>query len=96
MPTYEAENHFKRQLNRLTPQERAAFDTAVAKFVHDLKSVGFRPGLRVKKYRRVPGWWEMTWADDGRALFRYGEPVKPGHVHVIWLRIGGHEIFDEE
>jgi hypothetical protein len=68
---------------------------AVRKLVHDLRLGKIRPGLRVKPYRRQPGVWEMTWADDGRALFRFGESVIPGHRHVIWLRIGSHDIFDE-
>jgi hypothetical protein len=36
----------------------------------------------------------MTWAPDGRALFSYGESVLAGQPHVIWERIGGHEIFE--
>ena len=36
----------------------------------------------------------MTWADDGRATFEYGEPVLPGHLHIIRRRIGGHDILD--
>jgi hypothetical protein len=54
-----------------------------------------RPGLRVKRYRRREGVWEMSWADNGRALFRYGPSIQPGDPHVVWLRVGGHEIFDE-
>jgi hypothetical protein len=36
----------------------------------------------------------MTWADNGRATFEYGPEVRPGHAHIIWRRIGGHEILD--
>ena len=36
----------------------------------------------------------MTWAADGRATFRYGEPRRPGEPHVIWRRVGTHDIFD--
>jgi hypothetical protein len=39
--------------------------------------------------------WEMTWAPDGRATFGYAEPVKPGQPHVVWRRIGTHQIFKE-
>jgi hypothetical protein len=35
------------------------------------------------------------WAPDGRATFEYGEPIRPGERHVIWRRIGGHEILDD-
>jgi len=37
----------------------------------------------------------MTWAPDGRALFRYGDPVREGEPHVVWLRIGTHDILDD-
>jgi hypothetical protein len=34
----------------------------------------------------------MTWADDGRATFEYGSEQLLGETHIIWRRIGGHEI----
>jgi hypothetical protein len=95
MPTYEQTDRFRREFDRLSPDEQAAFRAALRKFVHDLRAGAFRRGLRVKRFRRLPGIWEMTWADDGRALFAYGDPVRPGEPHVIWLRIGSHAIFDE-
>jgi hypothetical protein len=96
MPTYESTALFSRQFARLTPQEQQAVRNAVQKFVHDLKAGGgFRQGLRVKPIRRSPGEWEMTWADDGRAVFRYGEQIRPGHAHVVWLRVGSHDVLDQ-
>jgi len=35
----------------------------------------------------------MTWDNDGRATFSYGEERVPGEPHVIWRRIGTHAIF---
>jgi hypothetical protein len=35
----------------------------------------------------------MTLTDDGRALFTYGPTIRRGDPHIIWLRVGGHEIF---
>jgi hypothetical protein len=35
----------------------------------------------------------MTWAADGRATFEYGQEVRPGEAHIIWRRIGTHDIF---
>ena len=29
------------------------------------------------------------------ALFRYGPEQKPGEVHIIWERIGGHDIYEK-
>lgn len=79
----------------MAPERQANFTVAVAKLVADLREGVIRPGLRVKRYRREGGVWEMTWADDGRALFRYGPSRRPGDPHVIWLRVGGHEIFED-
>jgi hypothetical protein len=36
---------------------------------------------------------EMTWDNDGRATFSYGEERIAGQAHVIWRRIGTHAIF---
>ncbi|CAJ64832.1 hypothetical protein; putative signal peptide [Frankia alni ACN14a] len=55
----------------------------------------FHPSLRVKAFTSKPGLFEMTWAPDGRALWTYGDPL-PGRgtdPHVIWLRVGTHDIF---
>ena len=43
----------------------------------------------------APGIFELTWAPNGRATFQFGEPVREGEVHVIWRRVGGHEIFGQ-
>lgn len=94
MPTYEWLRAFSVDIDRLSATERAAFGRAVEQFVTDLRrGSGFRKGLRVK---RVQGWsdiWEMTWAPDGRATWQYGPAQREGEIHVIWRRIGGHEIF---
>jgi hypothetical protein len=37
--------------------------------------------------------WELTWAPDGRATFEYGDPVRAGDPHIIWRRVGTHDIF---
>jgi len=95
VPTYELLPRFVRDLARLTPGQRAALRASVARFVADLEAQrGFRPGLRVKAIRGSRGVYEMTWAPDGRATFQYGEPVRPGEVHVVWRRVGTHDVFD--
>ena len=43
--------------------------------------------------RHVADFFEMTWADDGRATFHYGEEIVSGHPHIVWRRVGSHEIF---
>ncbi len=35
----------------------------------------------------------MSWANDGRALFTYGSSPHQGDTHIIWLRVGTHDIF---
>jgi hypothetical protein len=42
-----------------------------------------------------PGVYEFRFSAGGRATFHYGKPVIPGEAHVIWRRIGGHEIYQE-
>ena len=95
MPTFERTPRFLCDWRRLTPAQRVAFLEAVRHLVEDLTQGQFRKGLRVKAFRGRQGWYEMTWAPDGRALFAYGPEVRPGKRHVIWQRIGGHEIFED-
>ena len=95
MPTYTRLPRFKKDYDSLSPDERAAFKDAVGEFVADLASREFRKGLRVKGVQGSSGIFEMTWADNGRATFQYGPPVE-GHEpepHIIWRRIGTHDIF---
>ncbi|MGH2957140.1 MAG: hypothetical protein ACRDL6_09115 [Solirubrobacterales bacterium] len=70
------------------------FNRALRRFIEDLDAGrDFRSGLRVKAMQGYPGVWEMTWAQDGRATFHYGDEVRPGDPHIVWRRIGTHSIF---
>jgi hypothetical protein len=94
MPTFERLPRFDADWNKLTKDQQDHFRVAVAKFVDDLRrGQRFQAGLRVKLVRGTGGIWEMTWAKDGRATWQYGDGVEPGEAHVIWRRIGSHEIF---
>lgn len=100
MPTFDVTDTFQRDLDDLTALQLDQFSDAVAKFVDDLLAIetdprnSIRAGLRVKPYRgSSQGVMEMTWANDGRALFLYGDAVIAGKRHVRWLRIGTHDIF---
>jgi hypothetical protein len=87
---------FAVDFDSLSADQKAAFLTAVAQFVEDLRrGEGFRKGLRVKGVKGAAGIFEMTWADDGRATFEYGDPVREGEAHVIWRRIGAHKILNQ-
>jgi len=94
MPTYMALPRFLREFKKLSDTQQQEFLKAVGDFREDLAAgKGFRPGLRVKKMSGH-NVWEMAWAPDGRATFSYGDPVRDGHPHIDWRRIGGHDIFD--
>jgi hypothetical protein len=94
VPTFAWVARFGADFDRLTPAQQAVFLAAVAQFVEDLRAGGrFRNGLRVKGVKGAAGVFEMTWADDGRATFQYGDTVVEGERHVIWRRVGTHDIF---
>jgi hypothetical protein len=94
VPTFAWLARFGADFDRLTLAQQAAFLAAVAQFVEDLRKGGqFRKGLRVKGVQGAPGVFEMTWADDGRATFQYGEALLEDEPHVIWRRVGTHVIF---
>ncbi|WNI20431.1 hypothetical protein [Streptomyces sp. ITFR-16] len=97
MPTYEALPRFTADLNRLTPKQRRAFRRAVAAFVQDLRTGGcFRAGLRIKGVQSASGIYELTWSvgsgPAGRATWSYGTPIVQGLPHIVWHRIGTHNI----
>ena len=94
MPTFAWLARFGADFDRLTPAQQAAFLAAVAQFVEDLRKGGqFRKGLRIKGVQGASGIFEMTWADDGRATFQYGDALLEGEPHVIWRRVGTHDVF---
>jgi hypothetical protein len=96
LPTYERLPRFDRDYELLSPDEKRAFREAVTKFVQDIEG-GARPrrGLRVKGVKGARGVFELTWANDGRATFQFGESKKGGEPHVIWRRVGTHAIFSQ-
>jgi hypothetical protein len=96
MPTYSKEARFIRDLRRLSAPEREQFALAVKHFVYDLKAgKGLRKGLRVKGVQGHDGVYELTWAPDGRATFAYGRSPNAGDAHIIWRRIGSHDILQD-
>ena len=98
MPTHFENPSFLRDLKRLTLAQITLFEARLQQFVADLADMEegrlswFRSSLRVKKVKGSPGVYEMTWAPDGGATFAWGPQQTPGKRHVIWLRIGSHDI----
>ncbi|AXE40039.1 hypothetical protein JS278_02905 [Acidipropionibacterium virtanenii] len=93
-PTFETEPRFFKDLRALSPTDRRRFRSAVTQFIEDLRrGDGFRKGLRVKRVEGTADIWEMTFAPNGRATWQYGDEVHPGEPHVIWRRVGTHQIF---
>ncbi|WP_097967605.1 hypothetical protein [Streptomyces sp. or20] len=96
MPTYETLPRFTTDHQHLTPEQRRRFRQTVTAFVEDLRTGSFRAGLRIKRVQRSTGVYEITWSmgsgPAGRATWQYGSEVYPGTPHVIWRRIGTHDI----
>lgn len=95
MPRYSRTDQFRKDWADLDPTDRERFKTTVRdKFVPDLEAGhGFRPGLRVKRVERTSTVWEMTFAPDGRATWQYADDSRADDPHVIWRRIGTHDVF---
>jgi hypothetical protein len=94
MPTFETTQRFDRDLYKLTREQRQQFrDVLTADFIPGLRLQQFRPRLRVKRVKSTARVWELSWAPDGRATFESGAERRPGEPHVIWRRIGAHDIF---
>jgi hypothetical protein len=90
--SHERAKRFERDWKSLGDGDRDRFRVAFKRFDADLSTGAFRPGLRVKRVEGTDSVFEMTWAPDGRATFEYGTPEGKG-AHVIWRRIGRHDVF---
>jgi hypothetical protein len=96
VPTFSTTPRFKRDFRKLAVRDQARFEWVVREqFVPDLARGLFRPGLRVKGVESAPGVFEVTWAPDGRATWQYGAEVRAGEPHMIWRRVGTHDIFND-
>jgi hypothetical protein len=96
-PTYLAPARFRREFQRLDPAMQRAFLAARDTFVTALSidPPSFPPQLRVKRVRGHAGVWEFTFAADGRATFQYGSSEKSSEPHIVWRRVGTHDVLRE-
>jgi len=69
-------------------------DAVTTKLVPALTANQVPGGLRLKRYQAIPNAWEITWdrSDGMRAIFKYGEEVVQGEIHVVWIMVGDHTI----
>lgn len=92
MPSHERTRRFERDWKALTEADGDRFRVVFKRFDADLEAGSFRAGLRVRRVEGTDSIFEMTWALDGRATFEHGTPEGRG-AHVIWRRIGRHDVF---
>jgi hypothetical protein len=94
VPTFESVARFDREFRRMPRELQIAFLAMLPTFIAALRAnpPTFPPALRVKLVQGTQAVWEITFALDGRATFAYGEEVIPGMPHVIWRRVGTHDI----
>jgi len=97
VPTFEALARFDREFRRLPRELQTAFLAMLPMFIAALRASPpeFPPALRIKRVQGSNSVWEITFAPDGRATFAYGNQVTAGVPHVIWRRIGTHDILRE-
>ncbi len=98
MPTHEELARFMRQFHKLPKPAKEAFLDAVDLLVAWLAEHGFDPtkappALRLHKLSGH-NVWSISFGDGMRAVFRLGEPVKDGEVHVVWEFIGTHDEYE--
>lgn len=95
MATHQMSPRFRADFRALTSDQQDAARAAARALAEDLNQrVAPRSSLRVKRVRSAPpGVLEMTWAPDGRATFEYGRELRAGEPHVVWRRIGTHDVF---
>jgi hypothetical protein len=94
VPTYEETNRFNSEYNRLSADKQALFNQARKEWVAALKAHRAPPArLGIRRFLSIEGMYEFHFAPNGRALFRYGPEKQSGEPHIIWERIGGHDIY---
>jgi hypothetical protein len=97
VPTFERLARFDREFRRLPRELQRAFLEMLPAFIAALRldPPKFPPALRVHRVRGTVGVWEITFAPDGRATFEYGNKVIAGEPHVVWRRVGTHDVLGE-
>jgi hypothetical protein len=89
-PTFDRLAQFKRDYAKLSPSQRQSFRAAVKKFVAPLSTTPqVDPGEPlVQALADHPGFFELRFGVDARAIYTFGQAVRHGQPHVIWCRVG--------
>lgn len=98
MPTHERPDRFIRDFLRLSDDDAELFLSVVLNDFVPAIDAGrpFPGGLRIKGVQGASGIWEMTWEmSNGRATFEFGQQIQAGRPHIVWRRVGGHNIFGD-
>jgi hypothetical protein len=96
-PTFERLAQFKRDYRKLTESERQLFRAAVKKFVAPLGTTPPSDSGEplVRELSDHPGFFEMRFGSDVRAIYTFGQAVRRAQPHVIWCRIGSGDTLDK-
>jgi hypothetical protein len=96
-PTFDRLAQFKRDYAKLTPPQRDQFRAAVKTFVAPFSTMppgDFRHPL-IRELKEHPGYYELQFAPDTRAIYTFGEAIRRGQPHVVWCRIGSDAVLDQ-
>jgi hypothetical protein len=95
-PTFDRLAQFKRDYAGLTPRHRQLFRAALRKLVAPLSTgaPGDTMGPLVRELKEHPGFFELRFDTDARAIYTFGRAVRPGQPHVILCRIGTGDALD--
>jgi hypothetical protein len=89
-PTFDRLAQFKRDYAKLTSPQRQMFRAAVKKFVAPLSTTPPETGGQpiVRQLTDQPGFFELVFDTETRAIYTFGHAIRTGQPHVIWCRIG--------
>jgi hypothetical protein len=96
-PTFDRLAQFKRDYVKLTPSQRERFRAAVKKFVAPFSTTPLDDVGEplVRELKEHPGYFELRFAKDTRAVYTFGQAIRRGQPHVVWCRIGTDAALDQ-
>jgi hypothetical protein len=69
----------------------------VRQLIADLRAGAgrFHPSFRVHRIDARRSVWSLRFGADLRATFSYGTPHHESDTHIVWRRIGRHNVYRE-